>query len=48
MFRIYVCLSTRALLASDITVVVSCNKGEESQAHIHDYYVISNKSNINK
>lgn len=45
MIRMYARFSTRALLASDITVVVSYDKGKKSQAHNHDYYVMRSKSN---
>ena len=44
MIRMYARFSTRALLASDITVVVSYDKGKKSQAHNHDYYVMRSKS----
>ena len=45
MIRMYARFSTRALLASNITVVVSYDKGKKSQAHNHDYYVMRSKSN---
>ena len=45
MIRMYARFSARAFLASDITVVVSYDKGKKSQAHNHDYYIMRNKSN---